>query len=129
MKREVETTINDNGSYTRKETITQTPADGWVSDTVMRPHARHNQGKVRKGYGKTVAYTTNDPRAARPFVYGMCGLCFMIGIALLCFHIWNIGIFFIVIPLIAFFGSKKRIDAVDEELKEKGQAAADLEER
>lgn len=121
MRREVETKINDNGSYTEKVTITQTPEDGFVPDSVMRPNDRHTRGKYHKGFGKTVIYTTNDPRVTRPFAYGMCGLFLIIGIILLWFHVWIIGISFIVMTLIAFFGFKKQIDAVAEELEKNGQ--------
>lgn len=124
MKREVEITINDNGSYTEKVTITQTPEDGFVPDSVMQPHARHTRGKYHKGFGKSVTYTTNDPRVTRPFAYGMCGLFLIIGIILLWLHVWIIGIWFIVMTLIAFFGFKKQIDAVAEELEKNEQDIA-----
>ena len=37
-------------------------------------------GKYYIGYGKTVSFTTNDPRITRPFLYGVCGLFFAIGV-------------------------------------------------
>ncbi len=121
MKREVEIKTNDNGSYTEKITITQTPEDGFVPDSVMKPNARHTRGKFHKGYGKTVIYTTNDPRVTRPVAYGMCGLFLIIGIILLLFHVWLIGFPFIGMALIAFFGFKKQIDTIAEELEENRQ--------
>lgn len=129
MKREVEIKTNDNGSYTEKVTITQTPEDGFVPDSIMRPYSRHTRGKSHKGYGKTVIYTTNDTRVTRPAVYGMCGLLLIIGIILLLFHVWLIGFPFIGMALIVFFSSKKQIDTVAEELEENGQnIAADQRE-
>ncbi len=121
MKREVEIKTNDNGSYTEKITITQTPEDGFVPDSVMRPNTRHTRGKFHKGYGKTIIYTTNDPRVTRPVAYGMCGLFLIIGIILLLFHVWLIGFPFIGMALIAFFGFKKQIDTIAEELEENRQ--------
>lgn len=129
MKREVETIINDNGSYTEKVTITQTPDDGFVPDSVMRTNTRRTRGKYHMGYGKTVIYSTNDPRVTRPFAYGMCGLLIIIGIILLVLHVWIIGFPFIGMSVILFFSFKKQIDAVAEELEKKGQnIAADQRE-
>lgn len=121
MEREQETKINDNGSYIKKETIKKTPEDGFVPERVMKPTNQFTYRKYHKGYGKTVSYTTNDPRITRPFAYGMCGLFLAIGIILLLFRIWFIAIMFIAVSLIGFNKSKKDINAIADELKKKDQ--------
>ena len=77
-------------------------------------------GKYHKGYTKTKVYTTNDPRITRPFVYGICGLFFAIGLIVTLFGLWIIGIPFIAISIFAFIKSKKDIDKIGEDLKSKG---------
>ena len=121
MEREQENKINDNGAYVRKETIKQTPKDGFVSDTIMEPVNPNAYGKYHKGNRTTVSYSTNDPRITRPFVYGMCSLFFIIGIILLLCKMWIMSICFIAMSLFVFNKSKKDIDAVAEELKKQGQ--------
>ena len=37
MEKKKETAINNNGSYTIKEKITQSPEDGFIPDSIMEP--------------------------------------------------------------------------------------------
>lgn len=121
MEREQENIINKNGSYIIKETIKQTPEDGFVPDRIMEPTNPDTYGKYHKGHKTTVTYTTNDPRITRLFAYGICGLFFAIGIILLLCRVWIIAIPFIAISSFVFYKSKKDIDAIAAELKKNGQ--------
>ena len=112
---------NKNGSYIKKETIKQTPEDGFVPDSIMEPTNPDTIGKYHKGYRTTVTYTTNDPRITRPFIYGICSLFFAIGIILLLCRVWIMAIPFIAMSTFGFYKSKKDIDAIADELKKKGQ--------
>ena len=84
MEKEKKVKVNDNGSTTIIETIETTPDDGFVHSSVTNPVRMEHYGKdntmYHKGYSKTFVYTTNDPRITRPFVYGICGVFFVIGI-------------------------------------------------
>lgn len=114
--------IKDNDIFFKKETITQTPEDGFVPVNIMRPaNPNDHPNTYFKGYGKTVTFTTDDPRVTRPFAYGVCGLFFVIGIILLLFQIWILAIPFIAMSVFGFYKSKKSIDAKADELKKKGR--------
>lgn len=123
MERKQETKRNQNGSYVyvTKETIRQTPEDGFVADRIMEPTNPDAIGKYHKGYRTTVTYTTNDPRITRLFAYGICGFFLVIGIVLLLCRDWLLAVPFIAISLFGLYRSKKDIDAVADELKEKDQ--------
>lgn len=98
------------------QTRVQTPEDGLLPESVLRP-SRIRDGKARwhKGYGWSKTYTTSDPRITRPFVYGICGLFMLIGLGLLVFDQWLMGLFFIGFTGFVFFKTKKDIDAIAEE--------------
>ena len=66
-----------------------------MSDTIMEPVNPNAYGKYHKGNRTIVSYSANDPRITRPFVYGMCGLFFIIGIILLLCKMWIMSICFI----------------------------------
>lgn len=119
MKREVDYKLNDNGSYTEIVEVTQTPEDGFVPVEETDPFADRQTNRFFKGYATETSYTTNDPRVTRPFVYGICALLIMVGIILLVFHVWMIGIPFIGITLVTFFSAIRDIRATEKELKEK----------
>jgi len=87
-----------------------------------------NYRKYHKGYSTTKVISTNDPRIARPFVYGMCGLFFGIGIVMLLLKVWFIAIVFITMAVFTFIKSKKDIDKIENELKAKGNYNEKLSE-
>jgi hypothetical protein len=118
MKKETEQ--KENKIFKNIETIETTPNDGVVSEKVIRPIDMNTIGKYHKGYTKTKVYSTNDPRITRPFIYGMCGLFFGIGLLTLLIGLWYFAIPFISISIFAFIKSKKDIDKIAEELKTKG---------
>lgn len=108
-----------------KETIETIPEDGFVKDKEIRPVKMQHYGKdntqYHKGYAKTISYTTNDPRITRPFAYGVFGIALLIGFFMLLIGNWFFGIIFTSTALFGFVKSKKAIDKVAEELKNKGQ--------
>lgn len=121
-KEKVDNTIINN---LYKETIETIPEDGFVSEKEIRPVKMQHYGKdnirYHKGNAKTVIYTTNDPRITRPFTYGVCGIFLAIGIFMLLLQNWFFGIIFTVVAIFGLIKSKKDIDKVSEELKNKGQ--------
>ena len=121
MEKSQENKIKDNGTYIRKETIKQTPKDGFVPDSIMEPTNMNAYGKYHKGTRTTITYTTNDPRITRHFAYGVCSLFLIIGIISLLFRSWFFGIIFTSISIFSFYKSKKDIDTVAKELEKQGQ--------
>ena len=119
MEKEKKVTTNNNGSYTIKEKINQTPEDGFVPNSIMEPANKNEYGKYHKGYRTTTSFTTNDPRVPRLFVYSICTLFFAIGIFMFLIHDYIMAIPFILISVLSFFIAKKDIDNISEELKEK----------
>lgn len=120
MEKEKKVTTNNNGSYTIKEKITQTPEDGFVPNSIMEPVNNKAYGKYHKGYRTTTSFTTNDPRVTRLFVYVICTLFFAIGIFMFLIHDYIMAIPFLLVSVLSFFIAKKDIDKISEELKEKG---------
>lgn len=114
-KEKVDNTIINN---LYKETIETTPEDGFVPDKEIRPVKMQHYGdgntQYHKGHSKTVVFTTNDPRITRPFVYGVCGIFFVIGIFMLLAGDFFFGIIFPVLSILMFVKAKKDIDKVAE---------------
>lgn len=120
MEKKKETAINNNGSYTIKEKITQSPEDGFIPDSIMEPTNLNSYRKFHKGYKTTTSFTTNDPRVTRPFAYGICGFFLVIGIFQLFSRDYSMAIPFILFSLCGFVIAKKDIDKIAKELKKKG---------
>lgn len=120
MKKKQETRTNSNGAITTIETIETTPEDGFVREREIKPVRIDTYGKYHKGYAKTKSFSTNDPRITRPFIYGMCGIFFVIGVFTLLIGWWYFAIPFIGISVFTFVKAKKDIDEIAEELKRKG---------
>ena len=122
IKEKIDNTIINN---LYKETIDTTPEDGFVKDKEIRPVKMQHYGKgntqYRKGFAKTVTYSTNDPRITRPFAYGVGGIFLAIGIIMLLVGNCFFGIIFTAIAIFGLVKSKKDIDKVAEELKRKGK--------
>jgi len=118
MEKKKEIKLNDNGTYTTKEIIETTPDDGFVMEKDMRPIDRSR--KFHKGYSKNIVYTTNDPKIIRPFLYGICGIVFIIGIIMLLLGEWFLGIPFLVLSIVCFVKEKKVLDKKALELQPKG---------
>ncbi len=123
MKKKTEYKINENGSFSKKETIITTPEDGFVPEREIRPAALSSEtrGKSRKGYSTSKAYTTNDPRVTRPFIYIFCGIFFLIGMITLLLHLWFFAAAFIGAAIFIFVKSNKDVDAIAEKLKKQGK--------
>lgn len=126
MKKVIVNEKNENGLYTKTTITEQTPEDGFVFQN--KEHIASSWTETNKpghyvwhkGYAKKFSYTTNDPRITRPFVYAMCGIFLAIGIVLLLFRSWFLGIIFTAGALFAFYNSKKDIDAIEEDLRNQG---------
>lgn len=125
MKRKKEKINNTIINNLYKETIETTPEDGFVNAKEINPLKIQHYGKgntqYRKGYAKTIVYTTDDPRITRPFAYSMCVIFFVIGIFLLLIGNFGFGIIFFVLAIFAFVKSKENIDKTAKKLKAKGQ--------
>lgn len=117
---------NENGLYSKLTTKEQTPKDGFVYQNnehiaTSRSETDNPTRSVwHKGYAKKISYTTNDPRITRPFVYTVCGIFLLIGIILLLFRSWFMGIVFTTGALFTFFNSKKDIDTIENDLRARG---------
>ena len=120
MKKETKIIDNKNGTYTTIQTIETTPEDNFVPEREIRPTSIDTYGKYHKGYTKTKTFSTNDPRIIKPFLYGMCGLFFAIGLFMLILGDLFFGIIFPLTSIFIFIKLKKDLDKKTEELRNKG---------
>lgn len=123
MEKETEQKENPNGSFVQKETITTTPEDGLVSESVHRPTAppQETYGKYRYGYSTTKTCSTNDPRVTRTFVWAFCAVFMLIGLFLLSRHRWIFASLFLFSSVFCFVRANKDINKVVEKLKKQGK--------
>ena len=116
--------MNENGSYTQKAVKTTTPEDGFVPLEDMYSSGINHHGEYHKGHMKVVTYQTNDPRITRPFTYGISALFMIIGICMFLFipgFIKLIAVCFIAMGIYAFISSKRKIDQIEKDLKNKNK--------
>ena len=127
MEKKVIKEEENNGLYTKVETIETTPEDGFVHQTDIHTTGASvdDYKKYHKGYSKNVSVTINDPRITRPFTYIISLLFFTIGIIGLLVSLISInligilfGICFIFTGIFSFVKSKKDIDKIEKEITE-----------
>lgn len=111
MKIEETTKIDDNGSYSKITTTTQTPEDGLLTKS---NHTTTSSNKIRTssqsfyGYEKHIHYETSDPKIIKRVMYPVCTILIIIGILqLLLLKPWYIGLPWTIISIYAFFSFKK----------------------
>lgn len=109
----------DNSIFRNTKTIETTPADGFVDEDKISPVAGDSYGKYHKGYSKRVVYSTNDPKIARTFVCGMCGIFIIIGIVLLLNKMIIFGLFISIFSITGLISEMKNINRIEKELKNK----------
>lgn len=129
MRKEVKRKINDNGSYTETFKIEQTPKDGAVPLQEMQPASKglptDNYGEYRIGYGRTVGFSTDDPRITRPAIAVFALIFFGIGIFFAFFIKTNdffmkiFGLMFSGIGIFIFIKGNKEISELQREKKNK----------
>lgn len=95
----------------------QKSEDGFVSDTIMEPANPDAYRTYHKGTRTNVSYIIDDPRITRPFLYGICGLFFIVGMVLLLCKDWIMSILFIGVSLFGIIRGNKDIDEHAKELK------------
>lgn len=110
----------ENNIYTKVKTIETTLEDGFVHEADIHKVDPDNYGKYHKGYSKSEVFATNDPRITKPFVYAFFALFFIIGLLLLIFNNFFMGIIFIATSLFFVIKSKKDINKIEQKLKESG---------
>ena len=120
MEKQTQTKINDNGTYTKIETIQTTPDDNFVPFDTRRPNALYDYNKDKmyhKGNSKTVSFTTDDPRITRPFVCIVSLIFIAIGIYQILNDLVFFGIIFLPIGIAFFIKGNKDIDKIAKEYK------------
>ena len=117
----------NNGLYTKVETIETTPEDGFVNKADINKVDINNYRKYQKGYSKSFSFGTNDPRITRPLAYSMFGIFLVIGIIILLLNLTSMnfimifmGACFIFSGISGIIKSKKDIDKIEQELKKTG---------
>lgn len=121
MEREQDNRKKVRDIYIKKETMHQKSEDGFVSDTIMEPANPDAYRTYHKGTRTNVSYIIDDPRITRPFLYGICGLFFIVGMVLLLCKDWIMSILFISVSLFGIIRGNKDIDEHAKELKKQGK--------
>ncbi len=109
MKNKVERKLKDDGTYVEIKTTTITPEDGFIPN-------ENNPKNYMKGYKTNKTIETSDPRIVKPFLYGMCTIFYIIGIILIIFKFYLMGIYFFIINTITLISMLKDIKKNEREL-------------
>lgn len=120
MEKQTQTKINNNGTYTKVETMQTTPEDNFVPFDTRRPNALYDYNKDKmyhKGISKTVSFTTDDPRITRPFVWIISLIFIVIGIYQIFNDLVFFGILFLPIGIAFFIKGNKDINKIAKEYK------------
>ena len=82
MEKKDEIKIGRNGTEYKKTTIINTPEDGFVPQSELRPFDKDSYGKYHYGYAKNVSYSTDNPKVIGAFVFPFIAIFIIIGIFL-----------------------------------------------
>ncbi len=113
MKREVKTRPKDDGTYVETTTETITPEDGIIEEDNQNNPLEKN---YKTGYQVNTHIETNDPRIIKPFLYGMCSIFYIIGIILIIYKFYIMGIYCFIINTITLISMLKDINKTEKEL-------------
>mgnify|MGYP004518820971 CR=1 FL=1 len=108
--------------YEKIETKKTTPADGFVSKTIIQPTNIGSYGQYHKGYSIRKTYTTNNPKVTRIFAYSMCLIFLIIGVISLLAKIWFFGITFTLVSIFSFCKAKEDIDKIEKNCKDQHES-------